>query len=259
MLQRRSQLPSCCCMLLSFGCSAASLCPPARLLFQPFRCDDWFYFAIDPAFMLLRESHARGRIQHESDWCSFSVVLNGEPDWSTTLVMLTLRWVDQRNRRSKLQHVKSAVSHSIVHTRGVAILHCALVWRCDVFVYALFMVCKKDLNPSPGNETIVNHCSSRTTSENAASFSFVKNECAEREKGDLVMRPCVKSLGPRGISRVEKTRLTVWNEDWDVNMKMALKKWRLNWCIFFYRLWRDVNMKTALKMCKASKRGAFYY
>ena len=71
------------------------------------------------------------------------------------------------------------------------------------------MVCKKDLNPSPGNETIVNRCSSRTTSENAASFSFVKNECAEREKGDLVMRPCVKSLGPRGISRVEKTRLTV--------------------------------------------------
>ena len=35
---------------------------------------------------------------------------------------------------------------------------------------------------------------------------------------------------PRG-----ETRLTVWNEDWDVNMKMALKKWRLNRCIFFYR------------------------
>ena len=28
------------------------------------------------------------------------------------------------------------------------------------------------------------------------------------KKGDLVMRPCVKSLGPRGISRVEKTHLT---------------------------------------------------
>ena len=36
----------------------------------------------------------------------------------------------------------------------------------------------------------------------------MKNECAEREKGDLVMRPCVKSLGPRGISRVEKAHLT---------------------------------------------------
>ena len=87
--------------------------------------------------------------------------------------------------------------------------YCAHAWRrfpplCtrEIFVSALFIVCKKDLNPSPGNKTIVNHCSSRTTSENAASFSFVKNECAEREKGDLVMRPCVKSLGPRGISRV---------------------------------------------------------
>ena len=100
--------------------------------------------------------------------------------------------------------MKSAVSHSIVHTRGVAILHCALVWRCDVFVSALFMVCKKDLDPSPGNEIIASRCSFGTTSENTASFSFVKPECAEREKGDLVMRPCVKSLGPRGISRVEK-------------------------------------------------------
>ena len=36
----------------------------------------------------------------------------------------------------------------------------------------------------------------------------MKNECAEREKGDLMMRPCVKSLGPRGISRVEKAHLS---------------------------------------------------
>ena len=129
--------------------------------------------------MLLRESHARGRIQHESDWCSFSVVLNGEPDWSTTLVMLTSRGVDQRNRRSKLQLVNSAVSHSIVHTRGVAFLHCALVWRCEIFASALFMVCKKDLDPSPGNEIIASRCSFGTTSENTASFSFEK---PEREK-----------------------------------------------------------------------------
>ena len=60
LLQKRSRLPSCCCMLSSFGCSAASLRPPARLLFQPFRCDDWLYCPIDPAFMLPRESHARG-------------------------------------------------------------------------------------------------------------------------------------------------------------------------------------------------------
>ena len=40
---------------------------------------------------------------------------------------------------------------------------------------------------------------------------------------------------PRG-----ETRLIVWNEDWDVNMKMALKNWRLNQCIFFYRfLFKD--------------------
>ena len=52
----------------------------------------------------------------------------------------------------------------------------------------------------------------------------MKNECAEREKGDLVMRPCVKSLGPRGISRVEKTHLTcceMRNEM--LNVKAALK------------------------------------
>ena len=36
----------------------------------------------------------------------------------------------------------------------------------------------------------------------------MKNECAEREKGDLMMRPCVKSLGPLGISRVEKAHLS---------------------------------------------------
>ena len=70
------------------------------------------------------------------------------------------------------------------------------------------MVCKKDLDPSPGNEIIASRCSFGTTSENTASFSFVKPECAEREKGDLVMRPCVKSLGPRGISRVEKAHLS---------------------------------------------------
>ena len=63
------------------------------------------------------------------------------------------------------------------------------------------MVCKKDLDPSPGNEIIASRCSFGTTSENTASFSFEK---PEREKGDLVVRPCVKSLGPRGISRVEK-------------------------------------------------------
>ena len=55
-----------------------------------------------------------------------------------------------------------------------------------------------------GTKSIVNYCSFGTTSETTASFSFVKPECAEREKGDLVMRPCMKSLGPRGISRVEK-------------------------------------------------------
>ena len=52
----------------------------------------------------------------------------------------------------------------------------------------------------------------------------MKNECAEREKGDLVMRPCVKSLGPRGISRVEKAHLTcceMRNEM--LNVKVALK------------------------------------
>ena len=135
-LQRRSRLPSCCCMLLSFGCSAASLRPPARLLFQPFRCDDWIYFPIDPAFMLLRESHARGRIQHESDWCSSSAVLNGEPDWSTTLV--SWRCVESNK----------GIGGSAREISSFAFC-CAPAGRCDVLVYALFMVCKKDLDPSP--------------------------------------------------------------------------------------------------------------
>ena len=160
-----------CCLTcgrgaLGFHLAAIRLWASAfRIEFQLFRfvlqhdsCSSLIVAMTDSSFqsihiiMLLRESHARGRIQHESDWCWLSVVLNGEPDWSTTLVMLTSRRVDQRNRRSKLQPVNSAVSHSIVHTRGVAFLHCALVWRCEVYASALFMVCKKDLNPSPGNE-----------------------------------------------------------------------------------------------------------
>ena len=59
---------------------------------------------------------------------------------------------------------------------------------------------QKDLDPSPGNEI---HRESLFLSD-----YVMKNECAEREKGDLVMHPCVKSLGPRGISRVEKAHLT---------------------------------------------------
>ena len=161
LLQKRSRLPSCCCMLSSFGCSAASLRPPARLLFQPFRCDDWIYFPIDPAFMLLRESHARGRIQHESDWCSSSAVLNGEPDWSTTLVS----WRCVESNKGIGGPAREISSFAFC---------CAPAWRCDVLVYALFMVCKKDLDPSPGNEIIASRCSFGITSENTASFSFGK-------------------------------------------------------------------------------------
>ena len=70
---------------------------------------------------------------------------------------------------------------------------------------------QKDLDLSPGNEI---HRDSIVplgllVKMRVHGISRVmKNECAEREKGDLVMRPCVKSLGPRGISRVEKARLT---------------------------------------------------
>ena len=80
-----------------------------------------------------------------------------------------------------------------MHSRGDAQssrLHCS--WVC------------KGSGSSPGNEFYREfYCSSRTTSE---------NESAKRGKDNLVMRQCAKSLGPHGISRVEKACCEIRNE-----------------------------------------------
>ena len=173
--------------------------------------------------MLPRESHARGgfntnligvRLQPSS-----TMNLIGQLCWSADEAL-------SRTKGSEVQHVRSAVLPSVVRPRDDMTSSCMHCSWCAKRIWILALGTRSSRVVVPLGLLVKIRQAFPLRSQSMKRWS----RGASMREG-----PGTTWNFPRG-----ETRLIVWNEDWDVNMKVALKKWRLNRCIFFYRfLFKD--------------------